>query len=164
MKNLIITKDKPYDYNVYLNDLAKLFKIFPEISRQTIGYSVLKKPIYAIKFGRGAKKIIVTGAHHGCEWITSMLTMALINKLCLDFHSGSDEVFLEKTIYFVPMVNPDGVNLSINGITPDLSETVKRRLCEICGDENFRGIWQANIHGVDLNHNYDRLQKKFSTS
>lgn len=53
------------------------------------------------------------------------------------------------------MVNPDGVNLSIYGDTDNLPTNIKNRLYKILGDGNFKDIWQANIRGIDLNHNYD---------
>lgn len=160
MKKSYITTDKPYAFDVYINDLASLFKKFPFLKRETIGYSVLKKPLYAIKFGEGAKKIIITGAHHGCEWLTSMLVMALLNELCCGYISGNTNVWDNKTFYFIPMVNPDGVNLSILGETQDLPTNIKNRLYKISGDGNFKNNWQANIRGIDLNHNYDASFQK----
>lgn len=155
MNNTYITNDKPYTFEVCINDLAALFKNFSFLKRETIGRSVLGKPIYAIKFGMGLKKIIITAAHHGCEWITSMLSMSLLSDLCVDFSSGNECIWNKNTFYFVPMVNPDGVNLSIYGDTNNLPQSIKRRLYKISSDGNFKDIWQANIRGIDLNHNYD---------
>ena len=160
MKNTYITTDKEYTFEVYINDLAKLFKKFSFLKRETIGHSVLGKPIYAVKFGEGTKKIIITAAHHGCEWLTSMLVMALLNSLCNDYASGDASVWRDKTFYFIPMVNPDGVNLAIEGITPDLPIHIKNRLYKILSDGNFIGNWQSNIRGIDLNHNYDASFQK----
>lgn len=155
MKNSYITTDKAYTFEVYINDLAMLFNSFSFLKRETIGHSVLKKPIYAVKFGNGAKKIIITAAHHGTEWITSMLAMSLIAELCKNFTSGDENVWNNKTFYFIPMVNPDGVNLSIEGKTDDLPPHIKSRLYKILDSGNFKDNWQANIRGIDLNHNYD---------
>lgn len=155
MKNTYITTDKPYTFKTYINDLSKLLRDFPFLTKETTGHSVLGKPLYSIKFGEGPKKIIITAAHHGTEWITSMLSCALLHHLCEQYSSGDDSIFLKNTFYFIPMVNPDGVNLSINGITPDLPAHIKNRLFKICDDGNFKGNWQANIRGIDLNHNYD---------
>ena len=155
MKNSYITTDEAYTFEVYINDLAKLFDTFSFLKRETIGHSVLKKPLYAIKFGTGPKKIIITAAHHGTEWITSMLLMSLIAELCKKFASGDESVWNEKTFYFIPMINPDGVNLSIKGETDNLPPNIKSRLYKILSDGKFKDNWQANIRGIDLNHNYD---------
>ena len=66
MNNTYITTDKPYSFEVCINDLASVFKNFPYLKRETIGHSVLGKPLYAVKFGEGSKKIIITASHHGC--------------------------------------------------------------------------------------------------
>lgn len=155
MKNTYITKDKPYTFEVYISDLARLFCDFPFLTKETAGFSVLGKPLYAIKFGEGKEKIVITGAHHGCEWITSMLLCAVLRHFCEQYASGDMSIFSAKTFYFIPMVNPDGVNLSIEGVTPDLPIYIRNRLYKICSDGNFQNIWQANIRGIDLNHNYD---------
>lgn len=155
MKNSYITTDKAYTFEVYINDLAMLFNSSSFLKRETIGYSVLKKPLYAVKFGTGTKKVIITAAHHGTEWITSMLVMSLLAELCKNFASGDKSVWNDKTFYFVPMVNPDGVNLSIDGKADNLPPHIKSRLYKILNNRNFKDNWQANIRGIDLNHNYD---------
>ncbi len=155
MKNLLITKDKPYTYDVLLCDMTRLFFKYPFLTKKYIGYSVLGKPIYCIRAGTGEKKVILTAAHHGKEWITSALLMCLINTLCHRFSLGDRQLWENASYYFVPMVNPDGVNLCIKGLTDDLPMYVKNRLMRIVPDCNFKDNWQANIRGIDLNHNYD---------
>lgn len=151
MENPLVSTDIPYTYDIFAKDLSKILIAYPHIKKEIIGYSVLGKPIYAVKIGCGKKKLIITAAHHGKEWITSMLLMSLIV-----YFSQSESVFLEdKTIQFIPMVNPDGINLCIKGITPDLPPYVKNRLMRIHENGDFIGNWQANIRGIDLNHNYD---------
>ncbi len=148
MDSLLVTTNVPYTYDIFLSDLSRLLIKFPFLRKETIGYSVLGKPIYAVKVGTGEKKIIITAAHHAKEWITSSLVMCIINTLCF-------EKTVDKTFYFIPMVNPDGVNLCIKGLSQDLPIYVRNRLITINGSEDFIGKWQANIRGIDLNHNYD---------
>jgi g-D-glutamyl-meso-diaminopimelate peptidase len=148
MNSLLITTNKPYTYDIFLSDLSKLLIKYPNLQKETIGYSVLGKPIYALKVGNGAKKVIITAAHHAKEWITSALLMCIINTLL-------ETENISNTFYFIPMVNPDGVNLCIKGLSQDLPVYVRKRLIMINGSEDFAGKWQANIRGIDLNHNYD---------
>ena len=151
MEHLLVSTNVPYTYDIFTRDLSRLLITFSHLKKEIAGYSVLGKPIYAIKQGSGRKKLIITAAHHGKEWITSMLIMALISYFC-----QNKSTFLEdKTVYFIPMVNPDGVNLCIKGITPELPHYVKNRLMRMNENGNFIGNWQANIRGIDLNHNYD---------
>ncbi len=155
MNNTYITCDKAYTFETYIKDLAKILKDFPYLAKETAGYSVLGKPIYAVKFGAGTKKIIITAAHHGKEWITSMLVMSLLYDMCQQYSSGDESIWHKNSFYFIPMVNPDGVNLCIDGITYDLPTHIKNRLLKICDNGSFINDWQANIRGIDLNHNYD---------
>ncbi len=148
MNSFLITTNKPYTYDIFLSDLSKLLIKYPNLQKETIGYSVLGKPIYALKLGNGGKKIIITAAHHAKEWITSALVMCIINTLL-------ETENISNTFYFIPMVNPDGVNLCIKGLSQDLPVYVRKRLIMINGSEDFVGKWQANIRGIDLNHNYD---------
>lgn len=63
-------------------------------------------------------------------------------------------IWSQSTIYIIPMVNPDGVNLVIDGLQRD--NPYYSRLIEWNdGSMDFSRVWQANIRGVDLNHNYD---------
>ncbi|MBE3102748.1 MAG: peptidase M14, partial [Bacilli bacterium] len=55
----------------------------------------------------------------------------------------------------VPMVNPDGVDLVINGVPDD--EPYRSNVLAINnGSVDFSG-WKANIRGVDLNNQYPAL-------
>ena len=57
----------------------------------------------------------------------------------------------EVTVYVVPMVNPDGVNLVQNGVeaTKDPDKVKSMRMMKDSYSE-----WKANINGVDLNRQY----------
>jgi len=145
----------PYTYDIYLNDLTNLMTKYPLLKKEIIGHSALGKPLYAIHFGAGAKKTIITAAHHAKEWITSILVMSIVNSLCEEYTKGDVHFFRKHSVCFVPMVNPDGINLNINGITQDLPPYVKNRLMMILPKGDFCELWQANIRGIDLNHNYD---------
>ena len=164
----IVTTDASYTYEVFKSDLSRLIKEFSFLENGILGYSVLGKEIPFIRFGKGEKKVIITGAHHGKEWITSMLNMELLCVLSSMYkekkrYGETDicEFFNHNSLYFVPMVNPDGVNLCINGLTEDIPIFTRSRLIGMNSmSEEFIDKWQANIQGVDLNHNYDALFEK----
>lgn len=160
-----------YTYELFMEDLCILIGAFPCIESGTAGYSVLGKPIPFLRFGQGKRKLLLTGAHHGKEWITTMLNMAIAETLCQLYSEkkrmGEIDLvayFDTHTIYMLPMVNPDGVNLCIRGLTEDLPAFIRSRLIGMNGgSSDFIGKWQANIRGVDLNHNYDALFEKGRT-
>ncbi|MBP3950127.1 M14 family metallocarboxypeptidase [Bacillus sp. YZJH907-2] len=65
------------------------------------------------------------------------------------------EYYNEVLLSIVPMVNPDGVDLVINGAPRQ--EPYRSEVLEINnGSTDFSG-WKANIRGVDLNNQYPAL-------
>ncbi|MBO5930517.1 MAG: M14 family metallocarboxypeptidase [Clostridia bacterium] len=160
-----------YTYELFMEDLRALTSAFSCIESGTAGYSVLGKSIPFLRFGKGRHKVLITGAHHGKEWITAMLNMAIAEVLCQLYTErkriGETDLavfFDTHTIYMLPMVNPDGVNLCIRGLSEDIPPFIRSRLIGMnAGSQDFVGKWQANIRGVDLNHNYDALFEKGRT-
>ena len=71
---------------------------------RTIGRSVFGRDIIAAKAGSGAKKIIVTAAIHARENVTA----SLVAEAALGYKGNA-------TVWFVPLVNPDGAELVANG-------------------------------------------------
>ena len=111
--------------------------------------------------------MLLAGAHHGREYITSAYLMKSIELLC-SFTTGhyilqgmeTDRILEGKQFCFVPMLNPDGVNISIFG--PYAAQYPERV-------EKMRLIgptyetWKANANGVDLNRSYPCLFEQKST-
>ncbi|MCH5186746.1 MAG: M14 family metallocarboxypeptidase [Oscillospiraceae bacterium] len=149
-----------FDYGVLSDAVEALAENCPASEIFTIGNSVEGREIYAIKTGSGPKRILVTAAHHSLEYITSAALMRFTMEYCGHIVSGEEmygfsPALLSKKVilYSVPMVNPDGVELVLHG--PDPDNPYHRKIMETTGIHNFSDIWQANINGVDLNHNYD---------
>lgn len=166
----IVRTDQEYTYELMMEDFYRLTGEYQCIQGGTAGYSVLGKRIPFMRFGRGTKKILITGAHHGKEWITAMLNMAVAETLCRMYTDekrlGEADVaafYQTRSVYWIPMVNPDGVNLCIRGLTEDIPVFTRSRLIGMNGGKEFVGKWQSNIRGVDLNHNYDALFEKGRT-
>lgn len=143
-------------------DFEYFKKAFPEVETSSIGKSFWGRELEYIKIGKGKTKILFCGAHHGMEHLTS----ALLLKFAFDYQysiknkikiSGYDAKKLSEnsSLYILPMLNPDGVDLSIFGISsPDIKNA--EYLKKINPSLDFKN-WQANARGVDLNHNYNAL-------
>jgi len=154
----IIKINKNYTYDILKNDLLFLNYEYPFFEIKTIGKSTLGEDIVYIKLGKGNKKLFINSSHHANEWMTSLITMIFIEKYLELYNKKQNykgyniqELWEKVTVFIVPMVNPDGVNLCLknnkiinNNLYKEIWEKYESEL------EN----WKANIRGVDLNLNY----------
>lgn len=151
-----------YDYLRCVWEMNEFSKRTKGAEIFSIGESVMEKKIYCISYGKGRKTLFLNGAHHGLEYITSGFLMRFLRELASANENGCDMlgydvgVLLERVkLYVVPMVNPDGVDIAVNGL--DITNPHHRRLISMVGIHSFNKVWQANARGVDINHNYDAL-------
>ena len=134
-------------------NLEALKVIYPFIQISSIGRSVLGKPLSIIRFGTGQKEIFYCGATHANEWITAPLLMKFLENLSKSyvnnlpiFGVNARELFSNVSLYLMPMVNPDGVDL----VTGALSENswAYRNAKQIAinfPEITFPNGWKANI-------------------
>lgn len=146
-----------YTFQSLQTDLSSLKEVFPFIKINQIGSSVLGKPIQEIKIGTGPKKVQINASFHANEWITTPILMAMVNNYLLALTNMRPIRGLNVLPYYqnvslsiVPMVNPDGVDLVLNGPPAERREEVLRINN---GSTDFSG-WKANIRGVDLNNQF----------
>lgn len=166
-KENIVNPYVPYSYETMLNDSIKLSQAHPDIiTIDSIGKSVEDRDLLLVKLGKGNRKIFLNGSHHAREYISTSLLMKIIDEYSKAYSNnenfeGYDVINLlnEFTIYFVPMVNPDGVNLVLNGINsvknPKKAKNIQME------NKSFR-CWKSNINGVDLNRNYPAVWEKIN--
>ena len=118
-----------------------------------IGKSVLERYIYAIKFDFCSKNtVIIQGSIHAREHITTSLICEQIKDVSKNYNKLKAN--LTPNIVFVPMVNPDGVELCCKGIKSVKNRKIKKFLLEINEGKDF-SLFKANVNGVDLNTNFD---------
>lgn len=145
-----------YDYAKLNEDIKLLTESFNIIESFSIGKSVMNKDIPCLKIGNGSKKLLLSGAYHGLEYLTSAFLMRFLSNYALKIKENNPEaekLFFNVALYIVPMVNPDGVDIAINGL--DITNPYHRELISMVGIHSFNSVWQANARGVDINHNYD---------
>lgn len=151
-----------YDYDNLLADCKALTKKHPFIREEIIGKSVMKKPIIALRVGSGDKKLFINCAHHGLEYLTSAFIMRFLEEYAINveeetrfFGYDACDLFKRVGLFVVPMVNPDGVDIAVNGL--DITNPFHQKLISMVGIHSFNRVWQANARGVDINHNYNAL-------
>ena len=155
----IVNGKKPYDFQALCSDLDQLCEHFPFIRKRIIGQSVLGLPLIEIEIGSGKKRIHMNGSFHANEWITSAVIMTFVNDYLLALTNqlplkGHDMLtfYEDVTLSIVPMVNPDGVNLVLNG-PPDMEPYRSKVISLNNGSMDFSD-WKANIRGIDLNNQF----------
>ena len=137
-------------------DYAQLKKTAEALPHTVFGQSVLHRNLYLLTLGHGPVRVLLHAAHHGLEQITTEVLMRFYWDCREGFLRGDAAckgLFERLTLDFVPMVNPDGVELVLHGLSGDhpYYYDLKRML----NGRDPAEVWQANIRGVDLNHNYD---------
>ncbi len=141
--------------------MREMEAMYPDIRVFSVGESIRGREILAARLGNpmAPTSTLYVGAHHGMEHITSAVLMRFINEYFQYraegrrmFGVGMDFIFERRAIYVVPMLNPDGVELSLHGA--DEKSPLYERLLKMNGSDDFTH-WQANERGVDLNHNYN---------
>ncbi len=157
----VVDTNIDYTYDIMERDIQGLKVRYPFLEVGVAGKSVLGRNLYYIKIGDGPNQVFYNGAHHALEWITVPLLMKFIENFSKAFVEGYNilgydprDIWQQSTIYIMPMVNPDGIDLVLNGLQKDnpyYDQLIKWNN----GSTDFSKVWQANNRGVDLNHNYN---------
>lgn len=162
VRNLIVSDMNNYTYEKMLQDIQRLQTVYPFIFSQTIGNSVMGKEIIELQIGSGERQVHLNGSFHANEWITTPVIMKFVNEYALALTNNLPirgifilPMFLDTLLSIVPMVNPDGVNLVLNGAS-SAGEFQNEVLAINNQNEDFSN-WKANIRGVDLNNQFPAL-------
>ncbi len=134
---------------------------YPFLQVNIVGRSVMGTAIPYIKLGTGPRKVLYNASHHANEWITTPVLMRFVEELSLAYiretsigRVSAAELFRQTTLYIVPAVNPDGIDLVTgfldSGNFYDWAEKISKTYPNI----PFPSGWKANIIGTDLNLQY----------
>ena len=155
----IVNGKQDYDHSTMMNDIRQLHTVYPFLIVSSIGNSVINRPIPEILIGSGEKKVHYNASFHANEWITTPVLLTFLNDYVLSLTNQTAirglhtfPLYSQTSLSIVPMVNPDGVDLVLNGI-PEESPWRSRVMEWNNGSSDFSG-WKANIRGVDLNDQF----------
>ncbi|MFG6119291.1 M14 family metallopeptidase [Thalassobacillus sp. B23F22_16] len=156
-----VNPDTAYSYDVLTKDIQALADRYPNaITYQSIGTSPYGREIWAVKVGSGEQNILVNGSHHAREWLTSTLNMKMVEEYAKAYTNNTTingfqvrTLLDDVAIWFVPMVNPDGVTLQQQGLGAFPSSVHNDLKAMNDGSSDFTR-WKANAKGEDLNRQY----------
>ena len=155
----IVKTDIPMTYELAEETIRKLVAKYPFLRTEVLTETAGGRNLRTLVIGNGPRKVIYSGAWHANEWITAPLLLKFVEEFAEALKSGgtiggvnAGDLAAKVTIYTVPMVNPDGVDLVIGAIGPGQQAYEDAKLI---GD-SFPSIpfpegWKANLNGVDLN-------------
>ena len=142
--------------------IEKLLEKYPFLRSEVLTTTAFQRPIRTLVFGTGPRKVLFTAAHHANEWLTALILL----KFAEEFAEAMDKngtiygvpaqtIAKYTTVYMVPLVNPDGVDLVVGALKPgDIQYDLAKRLSLGYPEIPFPEGWKANLLGVDLNLQY----------
>lgn len=161
-QSYLVNPNQTYSYAKMVKDIEKLEQTYPDLIHvQIIGKSEYGRNLYAVSLGKGNATVFINGSHHAREWITTNVNLNMIDKYAHAYQKNgtidgynAKSILNNTTIWFVPMVNPDGVTLQQTGLKyfpkGDHAKLIKMNN----GSRNFHR-WKANGKGIDLNRQYN---------
>ena len=158
----ILRTDIPMTSALCQETVAALQKTYPFLRVEQLTTTAFGRPLQVLILGEGSRKVLYSAAHHANEWITAPLMLRFAEDLA-EAIAGRGNLYgvpariiaQTATIYIVPMVDPDGVDL-VTGAIPrgTLEYEAARRIADNFPNIPFPDGWKANLLGVDLNLQY----------
>jgi LysM repeat protein len=115
----VVKAEGVYGYRMLRRHILELKKRYPFIGFGTAGKSALGRDIFFIRLGKGEREVFYNGASAGGHWITSLILMKFIEEFSYAYSRGKvvkgcslRKIWEHSSIYIIPMVNPDGAEMS----------------------------------------------------
>ena len=138
--------------------ILALAQEYPFCRTELLTHTAYGRPIRTLVLGEGPRKVLYSAAHHANEWITALILLEFA-KSWAEAIAEDGQIFgvsarylaQTATVYMVPMVDPDGVDLVVGALTEgpgyDRAVAIAGQFPQIPFPEG----WKANLMGVDLN-------------
>lgn len=159
--NVVDIYDTKYSYADMSRDINKMAKFYQDVMEVSVLTSTAdSNKVYCARLGNAdaKKKVLIHASMHAREWLNSQLVMKMLERCCKYYYSGKyngilySKLFNDVCFYVVPMLNPDGVNISQYGLSKIKSASLKKLVKRLGKGRYSR--WKANARGVDLNRNF----------
>ncbi len=157
----LVPTDVPYSAVLTSWIVEGLSVRYPFLKSGTTGKSVMGKAISFLHIGTGEKEVFYNASHHANEWLTTPVLLKFAEEYANSYALGEQlgdvvaaRLFREYSLYLVPMVNPDGVDLVTGLLQSGAYYNRALQISEAYPEIPFPNGWKANIAGVDLNLQY----------
>ena len=156
----IVRTDIPMTSALAADTLEALSAAYPFLQTERLARTAFGRPITAASMGRGDRRVLYSAAHHANEWLTATVLLKFLEDYAQALETddtiagvNARELYETATIFLVPMVNPDGVDL-VTGAVTEAEREQAEGLAEFYPNIPFPDGWKANLQGVDLNLQY----------
>ncbi|MCM1109960.1 MAG: hypothetical protein NC336_01995 [Clostridium sp.] len=164
-RNTIVDiRSQHYTPERMLSDLGRLAAVYPESITFGIADTTFEGRLIPVAtFGNpdARRHVMVQASMHAREYLSSQLVMALLERYAWSRRAGEriDGVDLRRAfdtvcLTILPMVNPDGVAISQEGVAAAMTRETRRWLNEMADSGYDCEQIKANARGVDLNRNF----------
>ena len=158
----IVKTDVPMTAQLCEQTILELVKTYPFLRTELLTETAFGRKIRTLVIGKGKRKVIYSAAHHANEWITTPVLLKFAEEFAEEIQNGgkifgvdAKELAQKVTIYMVPMMDPDGVDLVTGAIRKGEGQyEIAARMAENYPAIPFPDGWKANLLGVDLNLQY----------
>lgn len=140
---------------------------YPALRRGSVGRSALGRPLWSLRMGQGANRVLYNAEHHANEWITTPLLLYFAEELGRAAAEGGSllgtpaaEILDYATIVLIPAVNPDGMDLVTGELSTGRAYEEAKQIAARYPRFPFPAGWKANIRGIDLNLQYPALWER----
>lgn len=155
----IVKTDVPMTYELCEQTILALTAKYAFLRTEVLTETARGRNVRTLVIGNGPRKVIYSASWHANEWITTAILLKFVEEFAQALMDGGKifginaaDLAAKVTVYTVPMVNPDGVDLVTGAIEP--GQQAYERAKEIAStfpSIPFPDGWKANLNGVDLN-------------
>ncbi len=174
---LILQDYERYTYQNMLSDTEILSQLYPDLFTQdSIGTTADGRMLmhYVVGNPNAEKQIFINGAIHAREYLTFQLVMKQM-VVYLQHVDQNDvwgsmsyqDMWNQVAVHVVPLVNPDGVQISQFGLEGIQTDSVREGIYQLAANDGsdvttyYLEHWKANAGGVDLNRNFDAYWESY---
>lgn len=164
----VVSVDEPYSYERLSEDIEKLSEKYgSKLTVKPIATTADNRFIYELIVGKtgASKSVMIYAGMNGSEWMTSLLLMKQVENYLYKYDEYKN-MFENVSFRIYPMVNPDGVTLSVLGetgiSTQEFRDSARSRYSRdialkktTLGKPDYFANWDANLRGVDIYYNFD---------